>query len=160
GAFRVDGKDIPEQYRIRVGDEIIFQWAMSDSGLLSATVELPSVAQTFATPKFYAPQAGHQQFDLDAGSKLAHAMLNRPRDVLEPCGQALGGRGQSELRELEEQLEQQEENLRQAHDGDTTRSVSEAARRLRQDIARVRLNPSHRIEILQQRLADQQKSYN
>jgi molecular chaperone DnaK len=160
GAFRVDGTDIPDRAKIRVGDEIIFQWSMSDSGLLSATVELPSLAQTFATPKFYAPQAGHQQFDLDAGSRLANAMLRDAREELESCEQGLGERGQSELRDAQEQLEKQEEILRQAHDEDTTRSVSEAARRLRQEIARVRLDPTHRTQMLQQRLAEQQTSYN
>ena len=160
GAFRIEGKDLPEGARIRAGDEVIFNWCMSDSGLLSATVELPSVAQSFATPKFYAPQAGHQQFDQESGSQLGQAVLLDARQELEACEDAIGGSGHADLRGVEERIQAQEEVLRQAHDADTTRSVTEAGRRIRQEIARVRLDPHNHGKVLEKRLGELQTEYN
>jgi molecular chaperone DnaK len=70
GAFRVSHHNLPDGMVIKEGDTVIFHWSMNESGLLTASVELPSVRQTFSTKRFYVDQAGHKSFDGEGGEKL------------------------------------------------------------------------------------------
>ena len=76
GSFRISHHDLPEGMMIREGDPVIFNWSMDDSGLLTATVELPSVQQTFSNSRFYVDQEGHRSFEGEAGEKLVETTIS------------------------------------------------------------------------------------
>jgi molecular chaperone DnaK len=41
GSFRISHHDLPEGMEIKEGEPVIFHWAMNDSGVLTASVDLP-----------------------------------------------------------------------------------------------------------------------
>jgi len=57
GVFRIGGEDLPDAYIIKEGDPITFDWMMSDSGILQATVKLDNGVNgplELKAPRFYA----------------------------------------------------------------------------------------------------------
>jgi molecular chaperone DnaK len=146
GVFRISGSDLEAGMKIREGDEIVFNWEMSDSGLLKATVDLPSVGQTFDTPKFYVDQAGHQAFDRDGG-KIATSVLIDAQEELEKLIEVTGQSGEA-VEEIKKDIEKQKEILDNASDADTTRSVTESSRHIRQAISKVKHAPENQSKVL------------
>jgi len=43
---------------IKEGDPVFFHWSMNDSGVLTVSVELPSLRQRFSSGRFYVDQEG------------------------------------------------------------------------------------------------------
>ena len=119
---------------------------MSDSGLLKATVDLPSVGQTFDTPKFYVDQAGHQAFDRDGG-KIATSVLTDAQKELEKLIDVTGQTGNA-VEEIKKDIEKQKDILDNASDADTTRSVTESSRHIRQAISKVKHAPENQSKVL------------
>ena len=167
GVFRITGEDLPHGYRIKNGDPIIFNWNMSDSGILQATVSLPRADQPAAdangvelrAPRFYSPQAGEVSFDPEGGLQFVRALLRQATDELEDVEAALGPEADRELAILEQRLEDQEEAI--AEDGDdpeVIRRTAEETRFIRQDIAR--LTKRHQGVVLQRRLGKLSAIYN
>lgn len=150
GAFRLNGNDLEKGMKIREGDEINFHWEMSDSGLLNATVELPTLGQSFDTPKFYTDLAGHQSFDLESGTKLANNLLENAEKDLNNLKKAIGESGKEVYQKFEDELVDQRETLENACENDTTRAVTEKARQIRQQISILNYLPENRCKVLKQ----------
>lgn len=152
GVFRILGSDLEEGMQICEGDEIIFHWEMSDSGLLKATVDLPAVGQSFDTPKFYVDQAGHQSFDLETGERLAKSVLENAESDLNGLKEAVGDGAGNDWTSLEKDLSKQYETLESASEGDTMRAVTEQGRRIRQQISRLKNSSVNRARVLHKEL--------
>ncbi len=151
GLFRIEGSDLPSGHVIRAGDPIIFDWRMSDGGILQATVKLPANALELRVPRFYAPQAGQLTFDEASGTPLARVVLTRGTEEWGDLAAALGPDGGPEVQLLKVRLDEQREMLDDAAgDADTIRRVMEEARFIRQDI--VRLGKKYSNPMLQRRL--------
>jgi len=154
GSFRISGDDLEEGMKLREGDEIVFHWEMSDSGLLKATVDLPSVGQTFDTPKFYVDQAGHQAFDRD-GVKIAGSVIRDTEQELNKLVELNPGQSDSEeVQAIQEDLEKQKKNLMMSEDADTTRSVTESSRHIRQAISKIKNAPENKSKVLKKELTE------
>lgn len=160
GAFRIRGDDLESGMKIREGDEIVFNWEMSDSGLFKATVDLPSVGQTFDTPKFYVDQAGHKSFDLEGGAKIAKRILEDTQEELNTLFEITGQQSSEQIERIKKDLEKQKEILENAADGDTTRSVTESSRHIRQAISKVRHAPENRTKVLTRELLEIREGFN
>lgn len=160
GVFKILGSDLQDGFKIREGDEIIFNWKMSDSGLLNASLELPTLGQSFNTPKFYVPQAGHQSFDLTSGSQIASSVLESAKNDLDEVTEALDGKLTTELEQARTDLEKQEANLRNASDSDTTRSITEKARHIRQRISAVKHAPQNKAKVIEGQINSKEGVYN
>jgi molecular chaperone DnaK len=160
GSFRISHYDLPEGLEIREGDPVIFHWAMDDSGLLTASVELPSLQQTFSSKRFYVDQAGHHSFEGDAGEKLVETAIGTAESESAEVVRAVGVGAKHELNEIEQKLEAERRRLGHASSGDERRSITESVRHIRQQIARVRLQPEHRGRYLELKLNDLISRYN
>ena len=93
GVFRIAGDDLPDAYVIKEGDEINFDWRMSDSGILSASVTIHDGVHEkleLKTRRFYAPQAGQVSFDGDNGKKFAGAIIRQGEEEWGDLAAALG----------------------------------------------------------------------
>ena len=145
---------------IKEGDPVIFHWAMNDSGLLTASVELPSLQQTFSSKRFYVDQAGHHSFEGDAGEKLVETTIGTAEAESAEVVRAVGTGAKQELDVIERKLEEQRRRLGQAASGDERRSITESVRHIRQEIARLRLQPEHRGRYLELKLNDLITRYN
>ncbi|MBI1273500.1 MAG: Hsp70 family protein [Alphaproteobacteria bacterium] len=156
GVFRIAGGDLPEGYAIKAGDPIVFNWRMSDSGLLQASVSLPGSAGgkgggiELQTPRFYSPQAGQVSFDNDHGRKFAEALMGQAEEECGDIAAALGPDGGADLGELRARLKRQQEALKDASEPEALRKVCEEIRFVRQDTAR--LGKQHRAAMLQRQL--------
>ena len=160
GSFRISHHDLPEGLEIKEGDPVIFHWAMDDSGLLTASVELPSLQQTFSSKRFYVDQAGHHSFDGDAGEKLVETTISVAEAESAEVVKAVGAGAKQELDDVEQKLEEQRRRLGAASSGDERRSITESVRHIRQQVARLRLQPEHRGRYLELKLNDLISRYN
>jgi len=157
GSFQIDGTDFHEGL-VRTGDEIILKWSMSDSGIITAAIEIPSISASFDTPKFYVPQAGHQSFDLDSGMQLAKSVMDLANEELEEAELAIGKEIAEQAEEIRKRMEAHHENLDSAHEADTVRVATEEARFVRQDIAR--LSAKYSSKLLERKLLTLRDNYN
>jgi hypothetical protein len=160
GSFRISHYDLPEGMEIKEGDPVIFNWTMDDSGLLTATVELPSLQQTFSTKRFYVDQAGHRSFDGEAGEKLVGTTIRVAEQEAAEVVDAVGAGAKQELDDIERKLEEQRRKLAEASSGDERRSITETVRHIRQQTARLRLLPEHRGRFLEHKLNELLRRYN
>lgn len=162
GLFRVGGEDLPGGYVIKEGDPIVFNWRMSDSGILQATVKLDDGLNgplELKAPRFYAPQAGQISFDEEQGAKFAGSILKQGEEEWGDLAAALGPEGGPEVQLLRVRLSEQRETLEEAgQDPETIRRVAEEARFIRQDIARV--GKKNQGAMLQRRLGKMTAVFN
>jgi molecular chaperone DnaK len=154
GSFRISHYDLPEGMEIKEGDPVLFHWAMDDSSLLTVSVELPALQQTFSSRRFYVDQAGHHSFEGDAGEKLVETTIGVAEAESAEVVRAVGAGAKQELNDIERKLEEQRRKLGEASSGDERRSITESVRRIRHQIARLRLQPEHRGRYLELKLND------
>lgn len=159
GLFRIESGDLPQGKSISAGDPIVFDWRMSDGGILQASVRLPKSDLDLRVPRFYAPQAGQISFDGPKGHAFANAVLARSEEEWGDLSAALGPDGGPELQLLRTRLDEQKESLEDAgHDAETIRRIVEETRFIRQDIARQ--YKKHFVPVLQRRLGKMTAIFN
>lgn len=162
GVFRISGEDLPDQYAIKEGDNIIFDWHMSDSGILEATVTLENGAQgplELKAPRFYAPQAGQVSFAGEQGQKFAGSLVKQADEEWGDLTAAVGPDGGPEVQVLRTRLLDQRETLQETgQDPEILRRIAEETRFIRQDIARI--GRKHRRPMLQRRLGKMTAIFN
>lgn len=150
GDFRLNSSNELEQgERINRGDELIVHWKMSDNGTLSFSVAIPSLGRLIDTHNLYMAPAGHVNFEGHQGSEVASALLSRAEADLDVLDETLGGSA-DKSGDLRKRIERQHAFLSTSTDADTHRSVAEEARRLRQQIALLRLSPDNEERVLTQ----------
>jgi molecular chaperone DnaK len=163
GVFRISGHDLPVKYQLRVGDPIIFNWKMLESGILQATVTLPQPAGRAAlelqAPRFYAPQASEMNFNAEQGGRFVAAVLRQAEEELGEAGAAIGPEGIKALTPLKLRLRDQQIHLQEAgQEPELIRKISEEARMIRQDIARA--SKAYQAEIAQRQLGKLKAFFN
>ncbi len=162
GVFRVGGEDLPEGFTLPEGAELVFDWRMSDSGILQATVTIRGEDEStieLKAPRFYAPQAGQLSFAGEDGVKFTAAILRQGEEEWGDLAAAVGPEGGPEVQLLKMRLQEQNELMQESPDDpEVLRRVSEEARFVRQDIAR--LGKKYRGALLQRRLGKMMAVYN
>lgn len=159
GVFRIQGSDLPLGRGLRKGDEINFHWQLDDGGILTASAELPTLELHFPERRFYVPQT-ERDFQGEKGARLAASALEEAEYNLERAEVIVGNGAGSELERLRTRLARQREELDQALDADSYRSVSEEARRVRNEIAVLLDKPEHRGAALGRELTELKSSFN
>jgi molecular chaperone DnaK len=162
GVFRVGSDDLPDAYIIKEGDPITFDWEMSDSGILQATVKLDNGVNgplELKAPRFYAPQAGQIAFNGEDGVKFATSIVKQGEEEWGDLAAAVGPEGGPEIKLLQTRLNEQREMLEDSgSDAEAVRRAAEEARFIRQDIARI--GKKHRAVMLQRRLGKMTAVFN
>lgn len=160
GAFRLNSADLPTGVVINAGDKIVFHWFMNDSGILTASIEIPGqAAPQLNIPRFYAPQEGERSYAGANAVAFAEAILTQGDDELADLTAAIGPLGTRELDLLKHRLLEQRTALADAADDpEYLRQISEEARFIRQDIAR--LSRRYASSILQRRLGRMLAAFN
>jgi molecular chaperone DnaK len=152
GLFRINGDDLPQGASIKSGDPVTFNWRMSDSGILQATVRIEGEKPIeLKAPRFYAPQAGQVSFDKESGRKFATEIVKQGEEEWGDLSAALGPSAGPEVQLLRTRLTEQKEILEESgDDAEALRRVAEETRFVRQDIARV--GKKNRAALFQRRL--------
>ncbi len=152
GEFRIDSSDLPEGMCIRRGDEVLVHWTMSEGQTIKAEVELPSVGQRFDDHNYRDHQIGQQSFEDAEGEALVDDMLAEAEAELTRAESAAPSNVAQALVPLRQRLDDHMEAARKTVDPEDRRSITEEARRIRQDIALVCSNPTTRQQILRRDL--------
>ncbi|MCF1454464.1 Hsp70 family protein [Agrobacterium vitis] len=143
GDFRLDAEnDLSRGERIARGDELIVHWRLSDNGLLSFAVEIPSIGRVIDAPRLYFVEGGHINFEGEQGSQVATSLLARAEEELRVLNEMLPT-AEQEINPLRDKIEDQHAALAVSIDADTHRSVTEEARKIRQEIALLRISPEN-----------------
>jgi molecular chaperone DnaK len=159
GLFRIDGTDLPKGHVIRVGEPLVFDWTMSQGGLLQTSVKLPASNLELKAPRFYAPQAGQLSFQNESGLQFTRAILQRAEEEWGDLAAAVGPDGGPETILLKARLDEQREILEESvDDPEPIRRVSEEARFIRQDT--VRLGRKYTPALLQRQLGKLSAAFN
>ncbi len=161
GVFRVGGEDLPENFEMPENTPITFDWQISDSGILQATVTISNDGKPLElkAPRFYAPQAGQVSFAGNDGVQFASAIVKQGEEEWGDLAAAVGPEGGPEVQLLKMRLQEQGETLAEsANDPETIRRIAEEARFCRQDIAR--LGKKYRAALLQRRLGKMAAVFN
>lgn len=162
GVFRVGGEDLPDTYAIRSGDGITFDWRMSDSGILEASVKLENAAGgslDLKARRFYAPQAGQVSFSGEQGLVFTNTIIKQGEEEWGDLAAAAGPEGGPEIKLLQTRLNEQRNALDEAgNDPEAIRRIAEESRFIRQEIARTA--KKHRAAMLQRRLGKMAAIFN
>jgi molecular chaperone DnaK len=160
GVFRIGGEDLPDNFALEEGTSLAFDWQMSDSGILQATVTVEGANPLeLKAPRFYAPQAGQVSFAGEDGAKFAAAIVRQGEEEWGDLAAAVGPEGGPEVQLLKMRLQEQSEMLLEAaSDPETLRRVAEEARFVRQDIAKI--GKKYRPALLQRRLGKMTAVFN
>lgn len=160
GAFRLGSEDLPKDVSINPGDKITFNWFMNDSGILTASIDTPGKPiPNLNTPRFYAPQEGQRNYAGENAIAFADAILTQGDEELADIVAAIGPMGTRELDLLRHRLVEQRDALGDAaEDPELLRQISEEARFIRQDVAR--LSRRYASSVLQRRLGRMVAAFN
>ncbi|WP_081504211.1 Hsp70 family protein [Sphingomonas sp. PAMC 26621] len=145
GSFRVSSeKDLDDGQRMPAGTPVALHWQMDDNGLINCELEIASLGIRLADKKFYVSQVGHKNFDGGDGQSLAASSLDRAQEALDETEAALGLSAAPVIAELRRRLARHRELLANSADAEARRSITEEARHILQDIAKLRGLPDHR----------------
>ncbi|MBV8060623.1 MAG: Hsp70 family protein, partial [Alphaproteobacteria bacterium] len=162
GTFRIGGEDLPGGFALKQGDEIAFDWTMSDSGILHADVTLNDGVNpplSLKTRRFYAPQSGEMSFSGDAGRQFVAAILQKAEDNWGELSAGAGPDGGPEVKLLQTRMNEQKDTLEETGDDpEALRRLAEEGRFILQDIARI--SRKHHRAMLQRRLGKTTSVFN
>ena len=159
GNFRLNSRDELERgERINRGDDFIIDWKMSDNGTLNFSVELPSLGRVIDATNLYRSEDGGINYDGQRGAEVATTMLDRVESDLGELDAALN-EDADPSGDLRKRIERQHAALSTSVDADTHRSVAEEARKLRQEVALLKMSPENEERVLDDEVAKAETSF-
>ena len=159
GEFQIRADDLPTSMALRKGDEALLHWKVGDGGVITASVEFPSVQQSFGESNFYSWQFAKQNLAGDDGAKLASTHLEQAQKEMDDAEEAVPPAHARPLPSIRKRLEGCVTLLKGTLEPDTRKQVIEDLQLLRQEIALVSQQPDARRAILRRRLAAQENFY-
>ena len=159
GNFRLNSHDELERgERINRGDDFVIDWKMSDNGTLSFSVELPSLGRVIDATNLYRSEDGGINYDGQRGAEVATTMLARVESDLDDLETTLD-EDADPSGDIRKRIERQHAALSTSVDADTHRSVAEEARKLRQEVALLRMSPENEERVLDDEVAKAETSF-
>ncbi|SPJ27638.1 Hsp70 family protein [Falsiruegeria mediterranea] len=159
GNFRLNSRDELERgERINRGDDFVIDWKMSDNGTLSFSVELPSLGRVIDATNLYRSEDGGINYDGQRGAEVATTMLARVESDLDELEATLD-EDVDPSGDIRTRIERQHSALSTSVDADTHRSVAEEARKLRQEVALLKMSPENEERVLDDEVAKAETSF-
>ncbi len=159
GDFRLDAEtDIERGEIISRGHDVIVHWRMSDNGALTLAVELPELGRLIDSRNFYYVEGGYINFEGEQGSQIASSLLDRAEKDLNSLSEALPEVA-TEIDALREKLEGQHAALSTSVEADVHRSVTEEARRIRQEVALLSVSPENIVRVMSRDLNEAESDF-
>lgn len=159
GNFRLNSRDELERgERINRGEDFIIDWKMSDNGTLSFSVELPRLGRVIDATNLYRSQDGGINYDGQRGAEVATTMLARVESDLDELETTLD-EDADPSGNIRKRIERQHAALSTSVDSDTHRSVAEEARKLRQEVALLKMSPENEERVLDDEVGKAETSF-
>ncbi|NRB17504.1 MAG: Hsp70 family protein [Rhodobacteraceae bacterium] len=148
GNFRLNSlEELERGERINRGDDLIIDWKMSDNGTLNFSVELPKMGRMIDVKNLYLAKDGHINFDGQQGAEVATTLLSRAESDLEELDATVDGNADPSGN-LRKRIERQHASLSMSVDAETHKSVAEESRKIRQEVALLRISPENEERVL------------
>lgn len=159
GNFRLNSRaELERGERINRGDDFVIDWKMSDNGGLSFSVELPSLGRVIDATNLYRSEDGGINYNGERGADVATTMLARVESDLEELETTLD-EDADPRGDIRKRIERQHAALSTSVDADTHRSVAEEARKLRQEVALLKMSPENEKRVLDDEVAKAETSF-
>lgn len=159
GSFRLRGSDLPDGIgSLAENEQINVHWSVDDSQLIRCSIELPARSLHLDDHNFYAEELARLDFSAQGEAFAGNAIAAVDKD-LEALSEALDGAAAADLGALRRRLNEQLDRLRDTHDPDGFRSITEEARHLRQDMSRLRHRSDLRASVLRSELSRIERVY-
>jgi molecular chaperone DnaK len=159
GNFRLNSRDELERgERINRGEDFIIDWKMSDNGTLSFSVELPRLGRVIDATNLYRSEDGGINYDGQRGAEVATTMLARVESDLDELETTLD-ENVDPSGNIRKRIERQHAALSTSVDSDTHRSVAEEARKLRQEVALLKMSPENEERVLDDEVGKAETSF-
>jgi molecular chaperone DnaK len=159
GNFHLSSRDELERgERINRGDDFVIDWKMSDNGTLSFAVELPGLGRVVDAANLYRSADGGIGYDGERGAEVATTMLARAESDLAELETTLD-ESADPSGDIRKRIERQHAALSTSVDADTHRSVAEESRKLRQDVALLRMSPENEERVLNDEVSKAETSF-
>lgn len=159
GNFHLNSRDELERgERINRGDDFVIDWKMSDNGKLTFAVELPSLGRVIEAKDLYRPEDGGINYDGQRGAEVATTMLARVENDLDELEITLD-EDADPSGDIRKRIERQHAALSTSIDADTHRSVAEEARKLRQEVALLRMSPENEERVQDDEVSKAETSF-
>jgi len=159
GNFRLNSRDELERgERINRGDDFVIDWKMSDNGTLGFSVELPSLGRVIDASNLYRSEDGGINYDGQRGAEVATTMLARVESDLDELETTLD-EDADPSGDIRKRIERQHAALSTSVDADTHRSVAEEARKLRQEVALLKMSPENEERVLDDEVTKAETSF-
>ena len=160
GVFRVSAEgDLEPGQKLRLGTELLLHWRMDDNGLIKCEIEVPDLGLTIDQKNFYVPEAGHKSFDGAEGQRLAENAITEAESSIQKTEGVIGSTAKAPIAQLQRRLGRQRELLTNSADAEARRAVTEEARHVQQELARLRSAPEHRRTVLLAELEDAEDAF-
>ena len=152
GNFRLEScEDLDSDEKINRGDEFIIDWKMGDNGKLTLYVEIPSIDRIIHK-NFYLHKDGEVNYEGKHGAEIAVTMLSHVESDLEELENTLE-QNPDPSGDIQKRIEKQHTQLSTSVDAENNRSVMEEARKLRQDVALLKMSPENEKRVLERECA-------
>jgi molecular chaperone DnaK len=140
GAFRIESSFLERGEVIRRGDPIHVYWTLDENALLNCELEIKgqAIGRRFNTGKMFTDQGAKQNFEGPEGVMLAKATVDTAQEELDELQKTLGSKAATEIAELHKRIERQNADLNNSYDADTSRSIAEEGRAIRQEISKIK----------------------
>jgi molecular chaperone DnaK len=148
GAFRIPSSALERGDVIRRGDRVKVYWTLDENGLLNCALEIDSVGRRFDTDKMFTDQSAQKNFEGKDGEEIATSVLDLTQAELDKLRETLGERVSDETENLQSRINRQRESLSTSYEADTRRSITEEARSVRQEIAKIKDSPDNIVALL------------
>lgn len=158
GDFRLKASDLNRGERISRGADIFVHWKMSDNGTLSFAVEVPEIARLIDAPALYFVEGGHINFEGEQGSQIATSLLARAEEDLAGLSDVLSN-DSPDIIDLKNRIEDQHAALATSVDADIHRAVTEEARKVRQQVALLKINPENVERVISKEAEDAEADF-
>uniref|UniRef100_UPI004047953E Hsp70 family protein n=2 Tax=Yoonia sp. TaxID=2212373 RepID=UPI004047953E len=159
GNFHLSSRNELERgERINRGDDFVIDWKMSDNGTLVFSVELPELGRIIDATNLYDFKGGTQDYTGERGAKLASGMLTQAESELDELEGVLND-DPDPSGVIRKRIERQHAALSTSIDEDTHRSVAEESRKLRQEIALLKMSPENEERVLNDQVSKAETSF-
>jgi molecular chaperone DnaK len=159
GNFHLSSRNELERgERIKRGDDFVIDWKASDNGTLSFSVELPNLGRIIDASSLYDFKGGNLDYTGERGSELATTALARAESDLNELETTLDETADPSG-DIRTRIERQHAAISTSVDADTHRSVAEEARKIRQDVALLKMSPENEERVLNDEVSKAETSF-
>jgi molecular chaperone DnaK len=138
GVLQIRSDELQRGDVIKRGDIVEVNWNIDENGLLDCSFNISAISRSYSAARHYVSSHNHRNFDGSEGDAIARSDIQKAEQEVLELDRVLGSRVSNDYSKIKQRIRSQFEALDSASDSEDKRRVSEEARHIRQDIARIK----------------------